>query len=222
MSFVFLHQVAGCGLLLLAPLLGQAQALVAADPAPVHRFYVGAGAYTSQHEHWGASYGMPVTRPLQVAFGYRLRPRLVVELNAVTAASHGAVFGFTSPAAGAPQPYTQTYANRSTSVAALARYALVRAPARRLQVDGVGGLTLHRYSSDGTGLYPDNAAPGGFGHYDLHSSDGDVLLTAGMSVRYRLCPHLEVVVDGTLSPSLRALRDVTAAAAVGLRYNFGR
>ncbi|MFD1874917.1 hypothetical protein [Hymenobacter bucti] len=194
---------------------------MAADSAPRHRFYVGAGAYTSQHEHWGARYGLPATRPVQVAFGYRLRPRLALELNAVTAATHGAVFGFTPQATGAPLPYTSTYANRSTSVAALVRYALVRSPARRLQVDGVGGLTLHRFSFDGTGLYPDNAAPGGFRYYDLHSRDGDVLFTAGVSVRYRLCPHLEVVADGTLSPSLRALRDVTAAAAVGLRYNFG-
>jgi len=221
MSFVSLHQVAGCGLLFLAPLLSQAQA-PASDPPPAHRFYVGAGAYTSQHEYWGARYGMPATRPVQVAFGYRLRARLVLELNAVTAATRGAAFGFVPLAGGAPQPYTYTYANRSTSVGLLARYALLRAPVRRLQVDGVGGLTLRRYSFDGTGLYPDNAAPGGFGHYDLHSQDGDVLLTAGLSVRYRLCPHLEAVADGTLSPSLQALRDVTTAAAVGLRYNFGR
>lgn len=221
MSFVPLLRMAGCGLLFLAPLLGQAQAPTA-DPTPAHRFYVGAGAYTSQHEFWGARYGMPATHPVQFAVGYRLCPRLALELNAVTAATRGAVFGFVALAGGAPQPYTQTYANRSTSVGVLARYALLRSPTRRLQVDGVGGLTLHRYSFDGTGLYPDNAAPGGFGHYDLHSQDGDVLLTAGASVRYRFCPHLEAVADGTLGPSLRAVRDVTGAAAVGLRYNFGR
>lgn len=49
MSFVSLPRVAGCGLLFLAPLLGQAQA-PAADPTPALRWYVGAGAYTSQHE----------------------------------------------------------------------------------------------------------------------------------------------------------------------------
>ena len=216
-----LRRVAGCGLLFLAPLLGRAQAPGAAGPAPVHRLYVGAGAYTSQHEHWGSRYGLPAARPVQVAVGYRLRPRLALELNAVTAASRGAVSGFTPQPTGAPLPYTQTYANRSTSVGVRARYALGGAPARRWQVDAVGGLTLHRYAFDGTGLYPDNAAPGGFGHYDRHSQDGDVLLTAGASVRYRLGPHLEAVADGTLSPSLRAVRDVTAAAAVGLRYHFG-
>jgi hypothetical protein len=221
MSFVSFPHVAICGCLLLAPLLGQAQA-PAADPAPAHRFYVGVGAYTSPHEYWGARYGMPATRPVQVAFGYRLRPRLVVELNAVTAATRGEVFGFVALAGGAPQPYAYTYANRSTSVGVRARYALLRAPTRRLQVDGVGGLALHRYSFDGTSLSPDNAVPGGYGLDVRHSQDGDVLLTGGLSVRYRLCPHLEAVADGTLSPSLRAVRDVTAAAAVGLRYNFGR
>lgn len=215
-----LPRVAGCGFLLLAPLLGQAQAPVAANPAPEYRFYAGAGAYTSPHEYWGRRYETPATHPVQVALGYQLRPRLALELNAVTAASRGSAAGQVPQATGAPVSYAQTYASRSTSVAVLARYALTCTPARRLQVDGVGGLTLHRFSFDGASTYSDRNAPGGFMHYEQHSRDGDVLLTAGVSVRYRLCPHLEAVGDGTLSP--RSVHDLTAAAAAGLRYNFGR
>ncbi len=219
-----LRRFAGCVLLWCAPFLGHAQATppAATDPAPAYRFYAGAGAYTSQHEYWGSRYGSPSTHPLQAAFGYQLRPRLALEANAVTAASRGSAAGFAPQANGPPLPYDQAYASRSSSFAVLARYTLTGPPAHRLQVDGVGGVTLHRFSFDGTGSYPDRTALGGFRSYELHSRDGDVLLTGGASVRYRLGPHLEAVADGTLSTSLRAVRDVTPAAAGGLRYRFGR
>ena len=140
----------------------------------------------------------------------------------MTAATQGSSAGFVPQADGTLQPYAYTYANRSTSVAALARYTLTRQPAHRLQVDGLGGLTLRHFSFDGTGSYPDSRVPGGFGGYELHSRDTNVYLTAGASVRYRLFAHLEAVADGTLSTNLRAVRDMTPALAVGLRYRFGR
>lgn len=180
------------------------------------------GAYTSKHEYWGRRYGLPCTYPVQVTIGYQLRPRLALQVSAVSAATKGSTAGFVPQANGTLLPYARTYGNRSSSFSALARYTLTGPPAHRLQVDGLGGFTLHHFSFDGTGSYPDSNAPGGFGGYDLHSRDSDVLLTLGVSVRYRLCPHLDAVADGTVSTSLRALRDVTPAAAVGLRYRFGR
>lgn len=220
---MFLRKMFGCSLLCSIPYLGHAQSTPpAAEPAPGPRFYIGVGAYTSDHEYWGSRYGFSATRPLQFTLGYQLRPRLALQVSAVSAATKGSVAGLVPQANGPGLPYAQTYANRSTSLSALGRYTLTRTPAHRLQVDGLGGFTLHRSSFDGTGSYPDSYAPGGFGSYDRHSRDIDVLLTAGASVRYRLTPHFEAVADATVSTSLRALRNVTPAVAVGLRYGFGR
>ncbi|MBO0357822.1 hypothetical protein J0X19_07680 [Hymenobacter sp. BT186] len=201
------------------PLLSCAQSTpVSANPAPAHRFYVGVGAYTSKHEYWGSRDGLPSTHPIQVTIGYQLQPRLALQVSGVTAATKGASSGVVPQPNGTVLPYSQTYGNRSTSISLLGRYTLTRTPSHRLQVDGLGGFTLHHYSFDGTGSYPANF-PGG--DYDLHSRDTDLLLTIGASVRYRLSSRLEAVADGTVSTSLRALRDLTPAGTVGLRYNFG-
>ena len=218
-----LRPLACCTLLWSAPFLGQAQSTPpAADPAPVYRFYVGVGAYSSKHEYWGRRDGLPSTHPVQFTLGYQLRPGLALQLSGVSATTKGSMAGLVAQANGTGLPYNRTYANRSSSLSALARYTLTNAPAQRLQVDGLGGFTLHRSSFDGTGSYPDSNAPGGFGGYDMHSLDNDILLTGGLSVRYRVSPHLEAVADGTVSASLRAMRDVTPAVAVGLRYRFCR
>lgn len=220
MSF---RSLACCTLLWSAPFLGQAQSTPpAADPALAHRFYVGVGAYSSKHEYWGRRDGLPATYPVQFTLGYQLRPRLALQLSGVSAATKGSTSGLVAQANGMGLPYRRTYANRSSSLAALARYTLAGKPAQRFHVDGLGGFTLHRATFDGTGSYPDSNAPGGYGGYDLHTRDNDILLMGGVSVRYRLCTHFEAVADGTLSASLRAMRDVTPAVAVGLRYNFGR
>ncbi|WP_375434839.1 hypothetical protein [uncultured Hymenobacter sp.] len=211
-----------CGLLVSIPLLSCAQSTAApTDEAPAYRFYVGVGAYSSQHEHWGRRDGLPFTSPIQLTLGYQLRPRLALQVSGVSAATEGGIAGFVPQANGTLLPYSRTYGNRSTSLSALGRYTLTRTLAHRLQVDGLGGLTLHHYSYDGTGSYPDTNAPGGFGTYDQQSRNTDVLLTGGASVRYRLSAHLEAVADGMVSTSLRALRDITPAGALGLRYNFG-
>ncbi|WP_022826324.1 hypothetical protein [Hymenobacter norwichensis] len=205
------------------PLLSYAQSAAAsADGPPAYRFYVGVGAYTSKHEHWGSRDGLPSTHPLQLTLGYQLRPRLALQVSGVSAITKGSTAGFVPQANGTLLPYSRKYANRSTSLSALGRYTLTRTPAHRLQVDGLGGFTVHHYSFDGTGSYPDSNAPGGFSGYEQQSRTTDLLLTGGVSVRYRLSTHLEAVADGTVSTSLRALRDVTPAGALGLRYNFGR
>ena len=171
--------------------------------------------------YWGRRDGLPSTYPVQFTLGYQLRPRLALQLSGVSAATKGSTTDFVTQARGMELPYSRTYANRSSSLSALARYTLVGEPAQRLHVDGLGGFTLHRATFDGTGSYPDSNAPGGYGGYDLHSRENDLLLTGGVSVRYRLCTHFEAVADGTVSASLRAMRDVTPAVAVELRYNFG-
>ncbi|UOQ69147.1 outer membrane beta-barrel protein [Hymenobacter volaticus] len=217
------RHVAFCTLLVGTPLLSCAQSTaVPAEGAPAYRFYVGVGAYTSDHEYWGSRYGFPSTHPLQLTLGYHLRPRLALQLSGVSAATKGSHAGLVPQTSGPALPYSQTYANRSTSLAALARYTFTRTASHRLQVDGLGGFTVHHYTFDGTGSYPDGNAPGGFGSYDNHSRTTDVYLTAGASVRYRLTSHLEAVADGMVSTNLQGLRDVTQAGALGLRYTFGR
>ncbi|WP_324680645.1 outer membrane beta-barrel protein [Hymenobacter sp. GOD-10R] len=212
-----------CTFLVSTPLLSWAQSpAVPAQQAPTYRLYVGVGAYTSDHEYWGSRYEFPSTHPVQVTLGYQLRPRLALQLSGASAAIKGSYAGLVPQADGTNLPYAQRYANRSTSLAALARYTFTRTAAHRLQLDGLGGFTLHHFSFDGTGSYPDPNAPGGFSSYDNHSRTTDALFTAGVSVRYRLTTHLEAVADGTVSTSLRALRDVTQAGALGLRYTFGR
>lgn len=221
---MLLRQLAFCGLLVSTPLLSVAQSspVAPADAAPAHRFYVGLSAYTSQHETWGSRNGQPFTYPVQVTVGYQLRPRLALQLSAVSAGTSSSFSSVLPQANGTLVPYTRTADNRSTSISALARYTLTRNPANRLQVDGLGGFTLHHYSFDGKGAYLDSNAPTGIATYDQHSRTTDVLLTGGVSVRYRLSSRFEAVVDGTLSTSLRAARDLTPAGAVGVRYNFGR
>ncbi|WP_035557894.1 outer membrane beta-barrel protein [Hymenobacter sp. IS2118] len=222
-------------LLLAAPLLGHAQT-VPATTAAAPRFYVGLAAYTSYYQNansWRKGDGsLPV--PLQLTAGYQLRPRLALELGVAysgrtnrLAFSQASVDGNT----GAPvnQQFDITRTLRTASVSALARYTLTRQPARRLQFDALGGFTLLHNSYRYRGFQGDDRS-GTFQTtpVDQRSAYNDLLLTAGLGLRYRLAPRLDLNFDLTANRNLTSpsysshLGGLTGSAALGLRYRFGK
>ncbi|MBD2720568.1 outer membrane beta-barrel protein [Hymenobacter armeniacus] len=229
-----LPRLALSGLLLAAPLLSRAQS---AEPAPAApRFYVGLAAYHSNYQNLLSSRngdtGFRV--PVQLTAGYQLRPRLALELGA---AYSGSTQSFTYDAqyfvnAGGPGPtyYTYAYSNtttlRTTSVSALARYTLTRKPEHRFQVDALGGLTLiHRsYYSRGTGG-DDSSGTFQTAPYSYRGALDDLLLTAGLGLRYRLTPHVGLKFDFATNHDLMhwgTYYQFTGSAALGVQYRFGK
>jgi hypothetical protein len=221
--YMLMRSFAACGALLALPLLGRAQSVSPASDAPAYRFYVGLGAYTSGIHRLGSEgQGQPFTLPLQATFGYQFQPRLAVQLGVVYSGPQRKYSGSLQQPDGTTLLFSSKARNTATSISALGRYTLTRTPTHRLQVDALGGFTLLHRTFDGSGFYADSNAPDGYGRYDLHSSDYNVLLTGGLSTRYRFSSHFEAVADGTVSTDLRALRAVTASASLGVRYNFSR
>ncbi|GAA4009293.1 hypothetical protein GCM10022408_21710 [Hymenobacter fastidiosus] len=101
--------------------------------------------------------------------------------------------------------YSNTTTERTTSVSALARYTLTRKPAHRRQVDVLGGVTLmHRnfYSRGFSGN--DLSSPLETRSFDTNGSSNDVLLTAGLGLRYRLGPRCALNFDLTTNRNLRS------------------
>jgi hypothetical protein len=228
------------GLLLTLPLLGRAQAVPAPETAPTPRFYVGLAAYRSYYQplesrHPGVT-GLLV--PLQLTAGYQLTPRLAVQAGLAYSGSarsysgDGYFYNLNS-SRGTYYRYAGNSSVRNASASVLARYALTRRPAHRLQFDALGGLTLeHRRGTD-RGTYSDslggrfNASP-----YDNRAADNTLLLTAGLGTRYRLSSRLDFSLDLLLNRSLNApapnpifsnyQSGFSSSAALGLRYRFGR
>jgi hypothetical protein len=211
-------------LLLATPLLSRAQTT---ELAPRPRFYVGLAAYHSNFQNLIRRHGdtgLPV--PVQLTAGYQLRPRLALELGVAHSgrssryAYDGYYFNATGP--GYLNQHTSTTTERATSVSALGRYTLTRQPAHRLQVDVLGGFTLahgtyYARGSD-TNSLSGTVATTPFAH---RAAATDFLLTAGLGLRYRLAPRLELNLDLTANRSL-TYDGFTGSAALGLRYRFGK
>lgn len=215
-------------LLATPPLLGFAQAEVAA-PAP--RYYVGLAAYSSAYQPLGGGAFRSTRLPAQLMAGYQLRPRLAVQLSGAysgVSSSHFSVGRYLS-APGVPGAYFDydiRSTERNTSLALLARYTLTRQPARRLQVDMLGGATLEASHYTYTSISTDSSRAPYTHRYDEGGTNWAYLLTAGPSVRYRLGRHLEALLDFTLSHDLNPSHrpnssPLTGATALGLRYRFG-
>jgi hypothetical protein len=218
------------GLLLAAALPARAQTAPETPVAP--RFYVGLAAYTSNYQNLGSSRqgdtGFRV--PVQLTAGYQLRPRLALELGVAYSGrtTRYAYDGYYYDAAGIGfmNSYTSTTTNRNASVSALARYTLTRQPTHRLQVDVLGGFTLvHRdYYSRGSQTN-DLSGTLETTPFAYHGSDNQLLLTAGLGLRYRLAPRLALNFDLTTNHNLSnpdRFSGFTGSAALGLRYQFGR
>ena len=221
------------GLLLAAALPGLAQT-TPAEPAAAPRFYVGLAAYHSNYQNL-ASWRQGDTGfrvPVQLTAGYQLRPRLALELGVAysgrtaTYAYDGYRYDYTT---GTPTTsyyqYSATYTGRTTSVSALARYTLTRQPAHRLQVDALGGLTLLHATSYARG-FDRNDFSGSMQttSFDVHRAATDLLLTAGLGLRYRLCSRLALNFDLSTNYNLNhptPYNTFTGSSALGLRYRFG-
>lgn len=215
------------GLLLAPPLHSFAQP---PDAAPAHRFYVGLAAYHSNYQNLGswrqgdAGFRLPV----QLTAGYQLRPRLALELGVAysgrttTYAYEG--YYYNSSIAPANYQYRNTTTERTTSVAALARYTLTRRPTHRLQVDVLGGGTLLHRNYYSRGFQGDDLS-GSFQTtpFAQRGSFNDVLLTGGLGLRYRLSPRFALNFDLTTNYNLsNSYHGFTGSAALGLRYRFGK
>jgi hypothetical protein len=220
------------GLLLAAPFHSFAQTPTDAAPAAPPRFYVGLGAYHSNFQNLSSwrqgDTGFRV--PVQLTAGYQLRPRLALELSAAYSGRTGvyAYDGYYQKGNGlAPSyyQYSNTFTERITTVSALARYTLTRQPAHRLQVDALGGFTLVHGNNYSRG-FEANDFSGSFQSmpFDRRSTHNELLLTAGLGLRYRLAPRLELNFDLTTNRNLnhpQVYNGFTGSAALGLRYRLG-
>jgi hypothetical protein len=220
------------GLLLASPLPGLAQTPDAA-PVPAPKFYVGLAAYHSNFQNLGSwrqgDTGFRV--PVQLTAGYQLRPRLALELGVAysgrtTHYEYDSYYYNTSGMAPARYAYSGAFTDRTTTVSALARYTLTRKPAHRLQFDALGGLSLVHRSYYSRGFEGDDLS-GTFQTepFAVRGSVNDLLLTAGLGLRYRLTPRLGLNFDLTTNYNLsrpNTFNGYTGSAALGLRYRFGK
>lgn len=217
--YMLFARIAFAALLGSVPLLGRAQSPAdgAATPAPAHRFYVGVAAYSSEFEHFGRRDGQPFTAPVQVTLGYQLQPRLALQVGFVSSAYSRSLDSNAIQADGTLGPHRVKSRNRSRSFSALGRYTLSAPSLSRLQVDALGGVTVHQQTYD----FSVTGSPS-YGDYERHSRTTDIQITGGVSARYRLSSHLQAVADGTLNVGLGAGREAAPAGALGVRYTFGR
>ena len=202
----------------------------AATPAAPPRCYVGLAAYHSNYESlrlrpWRLG-DSRFRLPVQLTAGYRVRPRLALELG--LAYGRLGVAGSSSAGPGAIPDYTVwTRTTHTAAGSALARYALRRA-APRLQLEALGGLTwVHSASLEQqstTYPAPGSPRPPQTFYSRYASASDDWLLTAGLGLRYRLSARLALNFDftttyhlGNSAPYVRR----PGSAALGLRYGFG-
>jgi Outer membrane protein beta-barrel domain len=221
-------------LLFVTALPGRAQT-APAEPAEPPRFYVGLAAYHSNYQNLGSwrqsDTGFRV--PMQLTAGYQLRPRLALELGVAysgrttTYAYDGYYYDYTTgtPTASYFQ-YSNTMTGRTTSVSALARYTFTRRATRRLQADILGGFTLvHRNFHSRGSERNDFSGSSQTVPFDYRGTTTDLLLTAGLGLRYRLSPRFGLNFDITTNRNLSrpdTYRGFTGSAALGLRYRFGK
>ena len=211
----------------------------AAMPAPVTpRYYVGLGAYSSFYQPLGRQTsvfgsGSGSRRlPVQLTMGYQLRPRLAVQVGlayseaTVRYAYAGRVYG-NGP--GGYVDYQSNTTSRGFSASVLGRYTLTRNAAHRLQFDALGGFAVEHTSHFDRGTQADSL--GGTAQlqsFARHSTDFNLLVTGGISARYRLSPRFDLALDVLLSHSLlgptihQGPLGLASSQALGLRYRFGK
>lgn len=212
----------GSFLLLLAPLVGQAQ--TSDGPARVHspQVVVGVG---------GLFAGCPLPngglvnlKSFVPTVGVQVRPRWGVELSAAydTDYRHTTTsYETLDPSTGqwALDYATQTRRIRALLVPVLARYALLNRPAQGFQVDLLGGLSLvHAVTRQ-------SMAAGSGEPYELGTSRATgVCLTLGPSVRYTVGAGLQVTAEAVLNRQVQSptrLHEANPSVSAGVRYYFG-
>jgi len=216
--------------LLGSSLAGHAQAT---DLAPAPHFYGGLGLYTSSHQNL-SSWGNGTRIPVQALVGYQWRPRLAVQLGVAYSGNQNSYF-FNNYSYNYPSPpntsssVTGTATERSTTTLLLARYTLTHKLAHRFQADLLGGAKFEysRYRDVGVETsYDQTTAISTSTPYEYPSTYNRMLLSLGVSLRYRVGSHLEAVYDFTFDQPISnrytyyGLRP-TASMALGVRYHFG-
>jgi hypothetical protein len=219
------------GWLLAVPLLSRGQSPTT-EPAPAPRFYVGLAAFHSNFQNvWSWRQGDTGFRvPVQFTAGYQLRPRLALELGVAysgnsNAISYGGYYANIGGIGPGYYQYSNTTTRRVTNVSALARYTLTRQPTKRFQVDALGGLTLVHGNFYSRGVQS-NDLSGSLQTYPyaVRNTDNELLLTAGLGLRYRLAPRFELNFDLTTNRNLNhphVYDGFTGSAALGVRYRLG-
>ena len=217
------------GFLLSVALPALAQTTPAETPA-TPRFFVGLGAYSSRYQQLGGQYNSSPRLPLQLTVGYQVRPRLAVQMGVAYSGATASYAESTQYASNAASPTPTYYAVdahntlRQTSASALARYTLTANQAHRMQFDALGGFALEHRNSYSRGTQTDNFS-GTLTTFDyaFHSTQNNLLLTAGLGARYRLGRCVELTYDFTVNKALSGYdRGLTGSQALGVRYRFGR
>lgn len=216
-------------LLVLLSSLGRALAQIPELPAPlVARYYLGLSAQHDDFQQAGGNSLAELVVPVQASVGYRLRPRLTLQFALTYSRPTFDYSKLSSRQQSAGSDYGNEYVGQASwrrlSWAVLARYAL-RRPARRLQLDLLGGYVLQQmryrsfyqytYTDYGTNVSSTTSFREGYA-YELGR------LTAGLGARYRCAQRLEIVLDATLNSYVMALRSVPdPGLSLGLRYGLG-
>lgn len=207
-----------------APLLTRAQLPTPATPAP--HFYVGLAAYASNYLPLGQTWrgGFPV--PLQATVGYQLGARWALQASVAYSGRgntyEGTDYHYTTAGTYLPYTYSGQYRQRLLTASVLGRYTLTRQAAHRLQVDALGGLALVHTRSWSTYTQLDSAAAPFAETYTYRLNN--LLLNAGLGLRYRLAPSLEATYNLLLGLPLSgyASGGLHPSMALGLQYRFGQ
>jgi hypothetical protein len=216
---------------LLAALPGQAQEK---SPEAAPHFYVGV------HQLYQVSYqvfypdtpGRAGVHPWQLTVGGNVSTRLAVQAGVSYQREHTprAPLYTGTRLNGDYVDGFQTSTQRTYCVPVLARYAVVRHPKPRLQVDALLGLTL--FGTKANYEIEDRVNRQVVRQYSYGGEATHGYYTAGVGLRYPFGRHFEGVLDWTYSRNFRAAPvdvnfnttgnrfGLTRAISLGLRYRF--
>lgn len=211
------------GLLLAAAPLG-ARAQTGEPTAPP--VYVGLAAYASNYLPLGQTWrgGFPV--PLQATAGYRFTPRWALQVGAAYSGRgntyEGTDYRYVAPGTYLPYAYSGQYWQRLFTASVLGRYTLTRQASHRLQFDALAGLAFVHTRNSSSSSRLDSAAVATTESYSYCTNN--LLLNAGLGVRYRLAPRLEATYNFLLGVPLTGynLGGPHPSMALGLQYQLGR
>ena len=188
------------------------------------QLFVGLGVSVGSYRPSIEFYDNTVSPALTV--GGQLGPRLAVQVSSVYSQQSNS-YGYTGLLyinGGLHQGVSSgTSRQRIVAVPVLMRYTLTRRPARRFQVDLLGGTTVLRstYRSMGTTI---DSLQRVVSANDYRQATTTFCLALGPGLRYRMGQHLDLTSEYIFNILLnnRSYSSASAALTAGLRYRFGR
>jgi len=216
-----------------APVYSQAQPQNASQAVPALPFFVGLHTLRSGYEvFFPATVGEAGVDKWQLTAGFNPSVRLAVQAGICweqKSTNQDPVYQGTS-LSGQYLDGSRYNERRTYSVPVLVRYAVVRSPRPRLQMDAVLGLTLlgSKYRLAEVRRI-DHQVVSSFEDYGQATQ---LYATAGIGLRYSFGQHFEGVLDWTYSKNFRSAPDyvhlnvtgnkygLTRAVSLGLRYRF--